>query len=856
MPKKPTENIRVPRLLSLTLLICITFFAFQQEAIAGVTGKIAGIVKDSETGELLPGANIILEGTEMGAAADVNGEYYVINVPPGIYSVTARMMGYKSETKTQVRVSIDRTTWINFDLESTPIEVEGVTVVAERPIIEKDLTSSMAFLTSSEIERTPVENIQERIRLQRGVILGGPGRPSGPAYLDVRSDYLHIRGGRDNETVFMLGGMRVNDVLWGGSDFIQSGSGSGISEMTMLAGTFNAEYGGGMSGVISVVPKTGDDKFQGEISGYTGNLGTYQGEFNFSGPIIPERLFFYIVGQGRTTDGYKYGYIGKNWKDSEGAILDDTFNVHESLIDEEVSMDYNDNLNGMANLLLRITPDIKLLATGAYSNTKQMFYNHDFKYNPYGNTHHTRETIFGSLKFVHAINPSTFYELGLSRIARNTFMGVWDEWEDAMINREPWVGPWNLYGEPWDWGVDTAVVYEGIFSVTSQITPRHYVKLGGSYRNISIHSDVRNPNQFGEYTTFYDYGPYEYSAYIQDKIEFPSIGMIINAGMRFDAWDVNINAIEDHTKILDTVRTKTLDVKTAISPRLGVSYPILDIAAFHFAYGHFYQFPSYGVVYQWHRYESPIEDERFPVTYESDFTYTDPDVKPEKTISYEAGIQVKFTEDVAIDVTAFYRTMSDLLGTRYIEATPASYRYTSNFDYGNAKGVEVVFKKRFSEYWSMDANYTYTKATTTGTTAWSRLYEGSLYRTFTAGWDRPHAFSFDIYVGVTEDWGIGASGSAKSGLPYTRGAEPNNERMPPLLTFDVQGTKYFDLLGQKVKIFARILNVFDRRNIYDVYTDSGNPDAPLQSFYKKNVTDDPNNYGPPRQWRVGMEFSF
>ena len=855
MNDRQKEIVRLPRLLFMILLTCIVFFAFEQEAIAGVTGKIAGVIKDVETGEPLPGANILLIGTDMGAATDRNGEYFVINVPPGTYSVTARMMGYKSETRTQVRVSIDRTVWIDFALEPTPIEVEGITVVARRPLIEKDLTSSMTFLTSSEIERTPVENIQERIRLQRGVILGGPGRPSGPAYLDVRSDYLHIRGGRDNETVFMLGGMRVNDALWGGSDFIQSSSGSGISEMTILAGTFSAEYGGAMSGVINVVPKTGDDKLHGEFSGYAGNLGTYQGEFNFSGPIIPKRLYFYVIGQSRTTDGYKYGYVYPNWEDSEGEILDSLYHP-TGTYEEEVSMDYNDNLNGMGNLLFRITPDIKLLATTAYVSTKQMYYSHDFKYNPYGNTHHKRETIFGSLQWIHAINPKTFYELGVSRINRNTFMGVWETWEESMVNREPWVGPWNLYGEPWDWGVDTALIYEGTFSLTSQITPRHYVKIGGSYRDIDLHSDVRNPNDMPQYTTFYNYKPNEYSAYIQDKIEFPSIGMIINAGLRYDVWNVNIKSIEDSTQILDTVRTKTPEIKKAISPRLGVSYPILDIAAFHFAYGHFYQFPSYGIIYQWRRYQSPIEDERYPCTYESDFTQTNPDVKPEKTISYEAGIQVRLTEDVAIDVTVFYRTMSDLLGTRYIEATPSSYRYTSNFDYGNAKGVEIVLKKRFSQYWSLDANYTYTKATTTGTTAWSRLYEGSIYRTFTAGWDRPHSFSFDLYVGVPEDWGLGASGSAQSGLPYTRGAEPNNERMPPLLTFDIQASKHFIVFGQNAKIFARILNVFDRRNIYEIYEDSGNPDAPLHPYYPLEVTDNPNHYGPPRQWRVGMEFSF
>ncbi|MBN1561775.1 carboxypeptidase-like regulatory domain-containing protein, partial [candidate division KSB1 bacterium] len=63
---------------------------------AGTSGKIAGTVVDAESNDPLPGVNIVLKGTTMGAAADVNGEYVILNVPPGIYAIEARMIGYQT----------------------------------------------------------------------------------------------------------------------------------------------------------------------------------------------------------------------------------------------------------------------------------------------------------------------------------------------------------------------------------------------------------------------------------------------------------------------------------------------------------------------------------------------------------------------------------------------------------------------------------------------------------------------------------------------------------------------------------------------------------------------------------------
>ena len=97
-----------------------------------MTGKIQGSVSD-QNGLPLPGANIMLAGTNRGAAADVNGFYIILNIPPGKYRLTAQMIGFKGSTKTNVIVNSARTTKVNFSLYEEAIGMDEVKVTAEKP---------------------------------------------------------------------------------------------------------------------------------------------------------------------------------------------------------------------------------------------------------------------------------------------------------------------------------------------------------------------------------------------------------------------------------------------------------------------------------------------------------------------------------------------------------------------------------------------------------------------------------------------------------------------------------------------------------------------------------------------------
>ena len=206
---------------------------------SGITGKIAGNVFDQSTGEPLPGANVIVVGTLMGTSTDVDGFYFIINIPPGVYSVSVSYMGYEKMTKSEVMVMADLTTSIDFSLLITAIKGKEVIVVAERPIIEKDVTGSVALLDAGSIERAPISNLNDAVRQQTGIYYTG--------------ETTYMRAGLATEINYRLDGVSLNSGLL--SDNWQRLNITAMEQISVLTGGYNAEYGDAMSGVVNVVTK-------------------------------------------------------------------------------------------------------------------------------------------------------------------------------------------------------------------------------------------------------------------------------------------------------------------------------------------------------------------------------------------------------------------------------------------------------------------------------------------------------------------------------------------------------------------------------------------------------------------------
>lgn len=242
MPQMKTWRFRVQLLLILALV---------GSAFAGTTGKISGTVTDGETGEPLAGVNVIVQGLGIGAATDAEGYYVIINIPPGQYEVRFSMIGYSVQNMTDVRVMIDLTTSLDVGLSTELIEGQSVTVVADRPIVQADVTYSQANISSEELDQLPVEEFEEVISLQAGVVNQGGG--------------MHVRGGRSSEVAYMIDGIPVTDPY--NATMSVEVENNAIQELQLISGTFNAEYGQAMSGIINIITREGDlQKYGGNIS--------------------------------------------------------------------------------------------------------------------------------------------------------------------------------------------------------------------------------------------------------------------------------------------------------------------------------------------------------------------------------------------------------------------------------------------------------------------------------------------------------------------------------------------------------------------------------------------------------------
>ena len=221
------------------LYVLLVMFFLTSPMWAATTGKISGTVKDSETGEALPGVNVVIEGTQMGAATDVEGYYFIINIPPGNYAVRASMIGYTEIVQSDVKIMVDRTTKLDFNLKSTVIAGEEVFIVSERPVVEKDVTGSQNVMSAELMDRAPVINLSGAISQQTGIYSTG--------------ETTYFRGGLANEVTYNLDGTSMNSGVL--SDNWSRLNTTAMEEVSLLTGGYNAEYGNAMSGVVNVVTK-------------------------------------------------------------------------------------------------------------------------------------------------------------------------------------------------------------------------------------------------------------------------------------------------------------------------------------------------------------------------------------------------------------------------------------------------------------------------------------------------------------------------------------------------------------------------------------------------------------------------
>lgn len=874
----------------------------------GTTGKIAGRVVDKETGELLFGVNVIVEGTIYGAATDPRGEFIILRVPPGVYTVKARMIGYSEYRVNEVLVSVDKTTRVNFELSQETIEGETVTVVANRALVQKDLTSTEAVVSSDVIDQLPLDRVEDVVNLQAGVVDG------------------HVRGGRRGEVMYMIDGIPVNDVYSGESAFEVENN--AVAELQVISGTFNAEYGQAMSGVVNIVTKEGGNKYSGVLSTYFGDYVSshsdvfhnvdkinpiYNVQASLSGPVplIRDRMKFFVSGRYYDTEGYIYGkkvFVPEDHSDftkddpedwvisTQGETHPFTEELARSLIDgaESVPMNPDQRVTLQTKLSFRLSQSDNINYEFFLQRNDYQDYDHRFLLNPDGNYKRKRRGYNHRLTWTRVFSARTFLDFRFSHFYTKYRQYVLEE--DALdsyvsANRLQDTGSNAFLSggmQMWHFKRSTETTL-GKLDMTSQITNTHQVKLGleGRIHNLWLHEFQvvpELPEKIPPEETFanndYTHTPVEVSAYIQDKMEYNDI--IVNAGVRFDFFNPDGDIPTDFSNPGDSTHWKEAGRSSQWSPRVGVAYPITDRGAIHISYGHFFQVPNFDFLYTNPEFDIfPLQSTPSPPPHSLLNTIGNANLKPQKTVIYEIGLQQQLTEDIALDVTGYYKDIRNLLGTQVYQTIQGiKYGRYINRDYGNVKGITIVLEKRPSGGVSATLDYTFQIARGNASDPNSAFLDQQTdppqqteKKMVPLNWDRRHQINLTVALGRPDNFNVSLIGRLGTGLPYTptfqnlQTAVENSARRPTQYNMDFYAYKNFPVGNMNLSLFMRVYNLFDRRNEIDVFTDTGRAGYSLAHFYAGgkrprgiNTLDEyfirPDFYSAPREVNIGFSLEF
>jgi outer membrane receptor protein involved in Fe transport len=931
------------------LLFVSTVILFCSIQILSQSGKIAGKVTDAASGQPLPFINVVVVGTNYGAASDVDGNYNVIGVPPGTYTVRASAIGYTPVVVEGVKVSIDLTSTVDFKLSETSVQIgKEIVVVAEKPLVQKDLTSSTAIVNASDIKSLPITSFQDVLQLQAGVIKDNNGN-------------FHFRGGRSGEVSYWIDGVPVTDA-YDGSTVVDVNKNS-IQEMQLVTGAFNAEYGQAMSGIVNIATKTGGNETHATITAYKGayitaNSDVFYGtqkwvpftkgnqnqiqwlEGSVDGPIIKDKLFYYADLRYYYTGGYLFGQRKYNVWDiaNTNAASSTNWTIQQTGDNSIVSMAPYMEGYAQGKLTYKILPGLSVSYDYILDNTRGKDYDFTYKYDPDGELSNFKKGYLNSLTITHALGNSTFYTLGVSYFYRDyreyldtsafslsDLFQRQDPFNQDYVNNKILTAPEATFytgGTNMSHNVQNISTYVGKFDITSQVSDHHEIKAGVLYEryrlylhNINLQmSDADNnndpvlsgnpflidpvviPSDETQNNLEYLHKPWQFSAYVQDKMEYQSL--IVNLGVRFDYFhpdgqvladpsDPNVyiplNPIHQAESLDQRLATwyKNASDKWQLSPRLGVSFPITDRGVIHFSYGIFFQIPDFERLYENPGYKLAVTGGSTDLG-----IIGNPDLKPEQTTSGELGVQQQLTDDIAIDITGYFRDIRNLAGTlnqiQYVFGGTKIYSEYVNTDFGFVRGLVLSVNKRFSEGISASLDYTFQIAkgdASDPASAYNLRNSGVQPETelIPLDWDQRHTLNLSLNYVNPSGWGASAVFRYGSGTPYTVTNQTvanigtltyNSQDKPSTTNVDFQCYKDFDISVATLSIFMRINNLLDTKNPITVFTDTGQPDwsldeqqqlrinAPrlvssVQDWYTR-----PGYYSEPRRVELGATISF
>jgi outer membrane receptor for ferrienterochelin and colicin len=982
------------RMVILLVLITLSLSLF-----AGTTGKLMGKVKDDKE-KPVPYASVIIsgEGFQTGIQTDKNGNYFIINIPPGTYTVSCQRGGFATSQTNGVKINVDETKKLNIKMISASIAIQGIVVSEEKEeMVKRDVASSQTSINSEQIQVMATDDVSDILALQTGVnVIGGE---------------VFVRGGRSNEVQYSVDGMSVSDPVDGGSALTLDTD--AIADMKTITGGLTAEYGNAQSGVVNIVTKSGSSDYHGKLEASSDHLlgddidnsNSDVVKFAIGGPVltsfVSENLrkkftFFFNAAanwyDGRVKDYYvsdpveelKYltqpsftsfdPYDGR--EDFAGFDLGDR-NYNDYNANLKVKYDFNPlqkltfavrgdkskyrpyahawkyamdyyfagessqaqyiatydhSFNSMTNLKVKASYYHKETESGPNGVDRDSYFVRDDAnfnifadnaiYNCTGINYLTDDSgVIGENALYNWTINSDAQEKPIGDFVRpGTIFGNYVDDENQVLNmradlefqlnqihgfktgvevikhtirKNQIASPWDIdafryedylnnYGNPqyWVYSVNDSIIY-------SETELPEYSE--DFIKNLYDLDDLYNATLAASgQTDGYEAEPWQFAYYLQDKMEWE--GMIVNAGLRFDAWYlgekykiIKNNGIEVWEEF-----DKEDQMQLMVSPRMGISHPISETAVMHFAYNYQNQLPQMQYVFTTARPEDAI-------TSNTQIIVGNPDLEPQTTITYEVGLQKQLSEDYVMDITAYYKNIYNYVSTRKVtdpdDETISWYEYFSD-DYGSARGLDIGFNKRLANFITGQVSYSLSWANGNNSDTVVQD-EATNLREFPLDWDMRHNFSTSVtwkvqkgeefYVPYTDfrlpfdDFSVNMTYSVQSGRPYTpttqegNALDTNSALKPHTEEANMKITKTFAFNeNSSVKVYCSIDNLFDKTNVNNVYSITGSPyydgadiSEPNSDYVAEEVkyihdlaTKNPFNVSQGRSITFGVNFNF
>ena len=748
----------------LTGLLLLSTQAFGQVGAAATQPQapatIKGRIFDAESGESMPYTNVFISGTNIGTMAFTDGFYIIKGLRPGTYTIKASYISYAMGSQTVVLGSGEVKN-IDFQLEVQAIMADPLEIQAERALVEVDRTGSSHYITSKQMEAMPLDQMVDLIATTPGVTL--------------QDNEIHIRGGRADDTMFVVDGMSVNDPLAGGG-YGYTIDPSIINEIEVLTGGFNAEYGQAVSGVVNVTTKEGTDRVEGrfsfkrdylfkpvpkndyrgwrDLTDYTepNNIDILKGSLSGPDPIsaglraigldLPGTQYILASASVDTRDGFLPIYSRQNRLQSP--IYTNNF----------WSPRQQNNWNGLLKWTWNFTPHHKLninlsrnVVVGQGFFLAGEGYPRPFMDNMDNYLVFTNENILSQAYYRQVLNENSWFELTLGRNfsrMHNNLNGNDDFTTYEVRTEQPSNNPDgqnDFHEDRWHDHYSESWTGRGSYSFMGAGNNRFKTGFEISFTEMQlINLDGQlgrpPPGKLAINQDIFVAHPITGAVYFQDTMEFR--GLIVNAGLRADIWAPGkevekVMASPDEYLFItpkmaeefydNTTRAAGRNWKTRLSPRIGLSFPVTERDKFFFNYGHFSQWPRFAYVYP--QLEAQVATKIQLLG--------NPNLDPKVTVEYETGLQHEFGGLWSLGVTFFNRDIYDYAKAVKLKPVDISANETPdpndegstpiepvryfNGDSARSLGVEITIIKRTTRWLSGSGSFELQSSTGTNSDA-------------------------------------------------------------------------------------------------------------------------------------------